>query len=163
MKTIKMWRKLRLSESHTNMFINGRARAIYAIAFAMFAALFITSCDEKDGDWDPMVWNAEVTVQMTTDGVYNVSAAGTEFTFSCKNYSFPWVEYAMSNGEYYYPPRESNNYHTITADWFKAEINGNILKIVFKANETADERSLQLTVTAGDIFYTFKFKQSANK
>ena len=60
------------------------------------AALSFNSCsDEKDGDWDPMVWKAEVPVQMT-DGVYAVPANGTEFTFSCKNYSAPWIDNAES-------------------------------------------------------------------
>ena len=127
------------------------------------AVLSFNSCsDDPDGKWDPMVWKAEEPVQ-TTDGVYNVSANGTVFTFSCQNYSFPWVENAESNGEYYYPPREENDYHTISADWFKVETNGNKLKVIFEANETKEERPLQLTVTAGDIFYTFKFKQVANK
>ena len=127
------------------------------------AALSFNSCgDEKDGDWDPMVWKADVPVQMT-DGVYAVPANGTELTFSCRNYSAPWIENAESKGKYYFPPREANDYHTISAGWFKAEMNGNKLKVVFEVNGTAEERPLQLTVTAGDIFYTFKFVQSANE
>ena len=164
MKTMKIWRKSRLSECHANSFANGRTRAIYAIAFAMLAAFSIASCssDDPDGKWNPMIWEAEVPVQMT-DGVYTVPANGTEFTFSCQNYSSPWMENAASNGKNYYPPREANDYHTISADWFKAEISGNKLTVVFEANETAEERPLQLTVTAGDIFYTFKFMQFANE
>ena len=133
---------------------------IWRVAFAMLAALSLASCssDEPDGKWDSMVWKAEVPVQ-TTDGVYTVLETGTEFTFSCQNYSSPWIEDALSNGEHYYPPREANDYHTITTDWFKAEMSGNKLKVVFEANKTAEDRTLQLTVTAGDIFYTFKFKQ----
>mgnify|MGYP002627554199 CR=1 FL=1 len=139
---------------------------ILATMFMMLTAFSLVSCslasNELDGDWDPMEWKAEVPVQ-TTDGVYNVSATGAEFTFSCRNYSRPWMSTAMSNGEYYYPPIESNDYYTISTDWFKAEISGNTLKVVFEANETSEERPLQLTVTAGDIFYRFKFKQPANK
>lgn len=108
-----------------------------------------------------MEWEADVPVQIT-DGVYIFSETGTEFTFSCRNYSSPWIENAMSNGEYFYPPREANDFHTITTDWFQAEMSGSKLKVVFKANETAENRTLQLTVTAGDIFYTFKFKQLAS-
>ena len=137
---------------------------IWGIAFAMIVtALSLASCssDDPDGKWDSMVWKAEVPVQMT-NGVYTVPANGTEFAFSCQNYSSPWIEHAESDGEYYFPPREANDYHTISADWFKAEIKGNQLKVVFEANETAQERPLQLTVTAGDIFYTFKFMQFAN-
>ena len=136
---------------------------IRLIALAVFAALSISSCsDDPDGKWDSMVWKAEVPVQ-TTDGFYTVSAAGATFSFSCLNYSSPWMESAESNGKDSFPPREANDYHTIMADWFKAEINGNKLTIVFDANESAEERPLRLTVTAGDIFYTFKFKQFANK
>ena len=137
---------------------------IWRLALAMFAAFSLASCssDDPDGKWDPMAWKVEVPVQ-TTDGVYNVSEKGSEFTFSCLNYSQPWMENAMSNGEYYYPPREANDYQTITNDWFKAEITGNKLIVVFEANETMEERTLQLTVTAGDIFYTFKFKQFVNR
>ena len=141
-----------------------RTMKIWRIAFTMLAAFSLASCSsyEPDGKWDSMVWKAEVPVQ-TTDGVYNVSEAGTEFTFSCQNYSSPWIENAMSNGEYFYPPREANDFHTITTDWFKAEMSRNKLKVILEPNKTAEERTLQLTVTAGDIFYTFKFKQFANK
>lgn len=135
---------------------------IWRLVFVMLAVFSIASCDDADGDWDPMVWKAEVPVQ-TTDGIYNVSKTGGEFMFSCRNYSSPWIEGAASNEGYYYPPREENNYHTITADWFKAEINGNKLRVVFEENDTKEERSLHLTITAGDIFHTFKFKQFANR
>lgn len=142
MKTMKIWRNI----------------LVMAVALISF-----TSCsDDPDGKWDAMSWKAEVPVQ-ATDGVYTVSATGTEFTFSCRNYSSPWMADAVSNGEHYFPPREENDFHTITADWFKAEISGNKLKVVFENNNTAEERPLQLTVTAGDIFYTFKFKQLASK
>jgi hypothetical protein len=163
METMKIWRKNRLSESHANSYANGRTKVIYAIALMMLGAFSLAACssDAPEGKWDPMVWKADMPVQ-TTDGVYNVSETGGELTFSCRNYSYPWIEYATSNEEYYYPPREANDYHTIMADWFKAEISGNKLKVVFEDNDTKEERLLQLTVTAGDIFYTFRFKQFAN-
>ena len=122
------------------------------------------------GEWCYIVrLIAELTEPLTeyiaapeVDNVYNVSAAGTELTFACQNYSKPWIADALFNGKYYFPPRELNDYRTITVDWFKAEISGNKLKVVFEANQTAEERPIQLTVTAGDCFYTFKFKQFAN-
>ena len=143
MKTLKIW------------------RTILVMTVAIFS-LASCSSDDSDGKWNPMVWKAEVSEQQT-DGVYNVPANGTEFIFFCQNYSSPWVENAESNGKYYYPPRYIDDYLSISADWFKANISGNKLKVVFEANETAEERPLQLTVTAGDIFYTFKFKQAANQ
>ena len=163
MKEIKNWRKSRFVESFVNLFAKGRMRVICTVSLVMLAAVTISSCsDDKDGDWDPMVWKAEVPVQ-TTDGVYIVPAEGFDFTFSCRNSSSPWMENAVSAGEHYYPPREANDYHSITADWFKAEINGNKLKVTFEGNETKEERPLDLTVTAGDIFHSFRFRQYTNR
>lgn len=48
MKTMKIWRKSRLSESHVNSFANGRMGAIYAITFVMLAVFSLTSCDKDD-------------------------------------------------------------------------------------------------------------------
>ena len=127
------------------------------------AVLSFNSCsDDPSGKWDSMVWKAEGPVQ-TTGGVYAAATDGAVFSFACENYSSPWIENAVSEGEYYFPPREANDYHTISTGWFKAEISGNKLNVVFEANETAEERPLHLTVTAGDIFYTFKFVQFAEK
>ena len=84
-------------------------------------------------------------------------------TFTCRNYSAPWIENAEYGGNYYFPPRENNNFHTITTDWFKAEIVGNKLCVTFDSNENHQARPLKLTVTAGDIFYTFRFEQSAKQ
>ncbi len=131
---------------------------ITKMVFIMLAVFTLASCEKTDpvGTRDSMVWKAEVPVQIT-DGVYVVSRNGTELTFSCLNYSRPWMLMASSSDRDF--PHDENDYHTITADWFKAEISGNKLKVKFNANETTKERPLQLVVTVGDLFYTFKFKQ----
>ena len=68
MKTIKIWRKSRLSERHANSFANGRTRAIYAIAFVMFAAFSLTSCSSDDDNEDKV---EQVTVYVSAEtGVY---------------------------------------------------------------------------------------------
>lgn len=131
--------------------------------FAMLAALCLLSCgkdNNKSLDWDQMIWTNEESGQVAGN-LLTVSSAGTELGFLCKNYSSPWIDSADSNGEHFFPPIENNDYRTLTTDWFKAEINGNKLKVVIEANNTEAERSLELVVTAGDIFYTFVFKQSA--
>lgn len=66
---------------------------IWRLAFAMLAAFSLASCssESKDGDWDPMVWKAEVPVQ-TTDKVYNVSEDGETIIFhalTIPNLGFP--------------------------------------------------------------------------
>ena len=162
MKEIKIRWILRFRESFANLFASGWAGVICAIALLVFAVAISSCSDDPDGKWDSMKWKSEVPVQKM-DGVYIVPSEGFEFTFSCRNYSSPWMENGMSAGEYYYPPREANNYHSITAEWFKAEIIGNKLMVAFEDNDTKEERLLELTVTAGDIFHTFKFRQIANR
>ncbi len=107
-----------------------------------------------------MEWVLEVPVPSYANN-YSIPASGRELVFVCKNYSSPWLSNAKSNGVYFYPDAGNNTPQTIATDWFKAEIGGNVLKVVFKANDTAKQRPLQLTVTAGDIFYEFTFKQLA--
>ncbi len=161
-----IWRKSRLSECHANLFANGRARAFYVNIFVMCAALFsLTSCisDEPYGKWDPMVWKAEVPVQ-TTDGIYDVSADGAMFTFSCSNYSKPWFSDAVVDGEPILPPyMDEIDYGLIYSENFRAEMHGNKMTVDFKANDSAQPRNTKITVTAGDIFYTFRFKQFAKR
>ena len=135
----------------------------------MTAVITLTSCnsDEYNGDWDDMIWKTEVKAT-ELDGTYLVAATGGELTFSCKNYQHPWISEALYAGEYYNPDVQDDEYHTInrqklSLDWFKAEITGNLLKVTFAPNQATTERPIKLYVTAGDIFYPFTFKQSANK
>ena len=129
------------------------------------AMLSLASCssESKDGDWDPMVWKTEVPVVKTTDGIYEVSADGATFTFSCRNYSKPWFSGAEVDGEPILPPyMDEIDYGLIYGENFRAEIHGNKLSIEFKPNKTAQTTNTSITVTAGDIFYTFRFKQFAS-
>lgn len=137
-----------------------KALKIWRIALTLLVAFSIVSCDKElpDGRWSPMKWVLEEPTQSDANN-YSISATGGEFVFFCKNYSSPWLSNAMSNGVYFYP--YDNAHRMITTDWFKAEIDGNVLKVVFEANDTAEQRPLQLTVTAGDVFHGFTFKQLA--
>lgn len=142
---------------------------LWQIAVAITATITLTSCnsDEYDGDWDDMIWKTEVKAT-EQDGTYLVAATGGELTFSCKNYQHPWISEALYAGEYYNPDVQDDEHHTInrqklSLDWFKAEITGNLLKVTFAPNQATTERPIKLYVTAGDIFYPFTFKQSANK
>ena len=65
---MKLWRKSQLSESHANSFANGRARAIYAIAFAMLAAFSLASCSSDDDVTDKV---EQVTLYVSAEtGTY---------------------------------------------------------------------------------------------
>ena len=144
----------------------------WRIALMMLAAFSFASCskdnpmEEKEdpkenmlGAWDPMEWKADEPLQIA-DGVYNVSAGEGTVSFTCSNYSSPWLSSAEVDGKYIHPDRR--NHKLIDSDIFRAEIQGNKLTVNFKANEIAQERSFSITVTAGDIFHTFEFEQAVN-
>ena len=71
MKTMKIWRKSRLSECHANLFANGRVRAIYVNIFVMCAAMLsLASCSSDDDDKDIV---EQVTIFVSAEtGTYNV-------------------------------------------------------------------------------------------
>ena len=129
---------------------------------ALMVLTVLAACDfvEKVGDWDPMVWTVDNSDEKT-DIVHEIPAEGGTISFTCKNYSSPWIVIAADEEKQYFPPRENDNYRIIVTDWFKADMVGNKLQVTFKANTTEKERPLRLAVTAGDIFYTFGFKQNA--
>lgn len=135
----------------------------WPIAMTIIAALSFTSCNEDVeralGDWDEMIWKTEAQTTQKDDA-YIIDANGGEITFTCSNYSDPWLADADSLDKHYYIEYDVRSYD---ADWFKADINDNVLKVTFKANPNPAERPLKLTVTAGDIFHAFNFKQSAKK
>ena len=107
-----------------------------------------------------MKWEA-VSGQKVQNGTYQISADGETITFTCKNYESPWISDAISGKECYYPNLEIDEYKKIESDWFLATMSGNQLRITFEPNNTGEDRALELCVTGGDIFYTFKFKQKA--
>ena len=136
-----------------------KALPILVMTAAMLSLASCDSNDNKEGVWDSMIWEAEAQVQKT-DGIYHVPTDGGTITFTCRNYSAPWIENAEYEENYYFPPREEGIYHAITANWFKAEIVGNKLSVTFESNGNDQTRPLKIEVTAGDIFYTFRFEQS---
>ena len=114
-----------------------------------------------------MVWKAEVPVVKSGDS-FEVSDRGETIVFTCRNYSKPWLAVVMSGETQVFPERifqdiEINDRHKVTTDWFTVEIVGNKLIISFGPNKESWEQLLNLTVTAGDIFYTFNFRQLAHQ
>lgn len=127
------------------------------------SAVSIVACDDSKEDlgrWEKMKWET-VSGQKVQNGTYQISADGETMTFNCKNYDSPWISDAISGKECYYPNLEIDEYKKIESDWFLATMSGNQLRITFEPNNTGEDRALELCVTGGDIFYTFKFKQKA--
>lgn len=136
-----------------------RKVTFYSISVLLICILGTISCRHQ-GEWNKMVWKVD-NGQKANNQTYSLSAEGDIITFTCTNYSSPWICDALSESEHYYPDIENNDIFNLSADWFKAQIIGNVLRVSFEPNTTEQERTLELTVSAGDIFYTFKFKQKA--
>ena len=86
----------------------------------MTVAITLTSCDSDEhvdlvGDWDNMIWKTEAPVTMKSD-TYIVPATGGELTFSCKNYSDPWISNVRYARKYYYPIAVDKEYDE--TDWY---------------------------------------------
>lgn len=109
-----------------------------------------------DGDWDAMKWRA-MDGRKTEKGVYIVGAAADTLRFTCKNYRGPWLSDVLEDGSYL----QVTDLHSIQGTHFSATVEGNKLTVVFPENTSKDAHSVTLTVTAGDIFYDFRFLQEA--
>ena len=59
---------------------------------ALMVLFVLAACDfvEKDGDWDPMVWTVDNSNEKT-DIIHEIPAEGGTISFTCKNYSAPWI------------------------------------------------------------------------
>ena len=133
-----------------------------AMILGVTAVSFVSCDDSKEdiGFWEEMKWDA-TSGQIAQNGTYQISADGETITFNCNNYKSPWINNALSGIEYYYPNYEANEYNKLESDWFLATMSGNQLRITFEPNNTGEDRPLELCVTGGDIFHTFKFIQKA--
>lgn len=138
------------------------------LVVTLVVAFILGACAEScsndvDGDWTPMKW--QTSVVKGKDGKIAVSSQGGSYVFICKNYNAPWLanlQETIGNKEtYYYPAYDDNPYSTITSPWLTAQWKGNTLTITIAPNETGKEREMVVCVTAGDIFDTFIFKQTA--
>ena len=138
-----------------------RKITFYSISVLLICILgtIAVSCRHQ-GEWNKMVWKVD-NGQKANNQTYSLSAEGDIITFTCINYSSPWICDALSGYERYYPDIENNDIFNLSTDWFKAQIVGNVLRVSLEPNTTEQERTLELTVSAGDTFHTFKFKQKA--
>jgi len=159
--------------------------------FILLVTTALASCDngvlnEKDGDWDPMQWKAN-TYQLTTDSetggkAYSVPAEGCTFVFHCRNYKGIWMSTHRfeHNGEvwYSYEDKHRNGSHGddhhgenlgdddeychYRGEWCDIQAQGDSLCVCFSANGEY-VRKTSVCVTAGDIFDTFQFIQTASQ
>lgn len=125
---------------------------MYRKLILLAISIILAACSREDGDWDPMEWDNRLD---NTE----VAAKGGSYSTTCKNYPSFWIGDIMENGQYV----EITDPKLQTADggWYVVSINGKKATFVFHANDSGTERTASVTLTAGDTFYTFRFKQKA--
>jgi len=135
-------------------------KKIWVLPLLLLNFFLLASCSfsKLDGDWDDMEWKEEVEVQKI-NGAYMVPPSGTSLSFTCRNYKSPWFADATVDGAHI---GEQEEIDKISTDSFHAQLQGNRLSIVFEPYEGFHSRTITITVTAGDIFYTFKFIQATS-
>lgn len=140
------------------------ARATAAAVLMLCAVtLCLTACtsESKVGEWDPMKWKVVTPMANAKDGVYNVPSSGSTFSVVCRNYAGFWFSDIQVDGKYI--EWDGKDIYQLDCEQFSAQIQGNKLTLDFKANESAQKRNITISVTAGDVFDTFCFKQLAQQ
>lgn len=133
--------------------------------FLFFALMGMTlsfaACgDENDGDWDLMEWSG---YSKKSDIVINVSAEGGTNLLHCKNYGSIWLSYVNEiedSTKQHYTGYVIEDPHKISTDWAEIECSGSQLQVTMKPNDSDKERTLEVNVTAGDIFDKITFVQA---
>lgn len=124
-----------------------------------------------DGNWSPMKWKTEVKTVKDKGGRYiKVPKEGGTYTFKCMNYgnSF-WLSQAEEiqegkSNRYFAGQSNSVNrdsWYSLKTAWSDIKRVGPNLVVVIQPQGQGSERILNLSVTAGDVFDYFTFKQTA--
>lgn len=139
-------------------------RLLSRISMLLIAVLLgFSSCDNEQpiGIWSPMKWN-NVDNLTKTNNIYVIPAEGGSFTFECKNYA-PWLSDVIINTERQKMVLQENwNRKEYKNEWFEVKIIDK--KVIFtfdKIEKPMTERTVEVEVTAGDIYDDFVFKQAA--
>ena len=117
--------------------------------FLLTISILLFSCTDKDGDWDPMIWNNKNNIE--------VPQAGKSYIFINYNYESFWVysingtENIIDNGQKY----EDN--------CISIRIEKNIMTVTVFPNEGHQIRTISIGVSAGDIFDSFLLKQKGKE
>ena len=128
--------------------------------------------DEPLGKWPKMEWVDHSGLSKNGD-VYLVPSSGGTYTFSCVNYSSPWLSSAEDDDGVLWPGMkvtedgdtllsyDNIDWFYISGSWYEAQCCKSDFSLsVAPLADGITSRELCVTVTAGDIFDTFRFRQS---
>lgn len=129
---------------------------IKMLLMAFLSVAGLTACTEEEETWEPMKWNTEV--KMEKKHTISVPAEGGTYQFTCTNYSSFWLSNVCEDGEYVKPG--FYDAERLVGKWSCTEVKENVMTVVISPNETGNQRSAVINITAGDIFDKFTFNQA---
>ena len=124
--------------------------SIWEIGFPFnnkYSSFFLLT--DKDGDWDPMIWNNKNNIE--------VPQAGKSYIFMNYNYESFWV-YAINGTE-----NIIDNGQKYEDNCISIRIEKNIMTVTVFPNEGHQIRTISIGVSAGDIFDSFLLKQKGKE
>ena len=123
----------------------------------IFILIFISSCDDVDGNWPPIKWDYEnvgegIKIKDTDHVKYTteieISKSGS-VDIVCKNYKSFWF------AEYPNMTNEGDYLSQFITEFCEMKIEGNTLHCKFFNIEQQRPEEFQVVITSGDIFYHF--------
>lgn len=125
----------------------------------IFATTFVACESEgKDGDWDPMKWEANVS--NINKNKIEVPNEGGVYVIKCTNYKSFWINALSENGESLQISYEDKK---IEREWYSIRIDdGNTMTVSILSNSSDDNRTLKIGIQAGNAFDSFLFEQNKN-
>lgn len=144
-----------------------RTKQFILSILALGMAGLLAACSDEDGKWDSMKWKTGVKTVKDAKGSYvSVPKEGGTYTFTSKNYPGFWFSDAMESQDgqiqSYYPDK-GNTYYHMTTSWAQMDREGKDLIVRIQPNTGTSGRTLTVSVTAGDIFDSFRFVQSSGQ
>lgn len=121
--------------------------------FLFVIATFLCSCENKDGDWEPMKW--ETNTPNKQKNYIEVPNSGNIYVFKCRNYDGFWLHSILENNI----TKNIDNEQSAIGKWFSIDIEKNIMKVIISPNDSSYNRTLSIELTAGNIFDLFLFEQ----
>lgn len=134
-----------------------------ALFLLLITSVMLFSCEGKDGDWDPMIWESNDVSTINKNKNIEVPQVGITYVFTCKNYKNFWVYAIQENGKQIGETQLFIDCKKYEDNNISISIEKNKMNITVFPNEGHQIRDISIGVTAGDIFDSFDFKQKGKE
>lgn len=107
-----------------------------------------------------MEWETDNGQVVGPNNDISVPAEGGTYSFTCINYSKPWICHVKEDEEYFLSSKE-NMFKQLSGNWTTVKVNQTLLTISISQNDGQEPRTSVVEVEEGDAFSRFTFNQSA--